>query len=79
MGIYNQFFKICKNVLKKDGILIMHLGKSGKHNMGKTLSEIAAKEFKIFGLFDENVSHCEKFGIKDQGLTKEHQFLFLVK
>jgi len=79
VGVYNQFFKICKNILKKNGVLIMHLGKSRKHDMGKTLSEIAAKEFEIFGLFNENISHCEKFGIKAQGLTKEHQYLFLVK
>lgn len=77
--IYNQFFKICKTLLKKEGILIMHLGKSGKHDMGKTLSEIASNEFEVFGLFDENVSHCEKFGIKDQGATRAHQFLFLIK
>ncbi len=58
----------------------MHLGKSEKHNMGKTLSEIAVNNgFEVFGLFDENVLHCEKFGIKDQGSTKAHQFLFLLK
>lgn len=79
MGVYRLFFQECKKLLTKEGILIMHLGKSGKHDMGKTLSEIAGKDFEIFGMFDEMVSHCEKFGIKDQGATKAHQFLFLTK
>jgi hypothetical protein len=79
MSVYGQFFKICKRLLKKDGIIIMHLGKSDKQDMGKTLSEIASEDFEVFDLFDENVSHCEKFGIKDQGATRAHQFLFLIK
>jgi DNA modification methylase len=79
MGVYRIFIQKCKKLLTKEGVLIMHLGKSGKQDMGKTLSEIASDEFEIFGMFDEMVSHCEKFGIKDQGATKAHQFLFLIK
>jgi len=80
IGVYEQFFKVCKKLLKQNGTLIMHLGKSRKYDMGKILSEIASiNGFDIFGLFDENVSHCENFGIKDQGATRAHQFLFIIK
>lgn len=78
MNVYIQFFEICKKLLKENGVVIMHLGKSRKHDMGKTLSQIASEYFEVFDLFDENVSHCEKFGIRDQGSTKAHQFLFLI-
>jgi DNA modification methylase len=79
MDVYKQFFQICKVLLKDTGVIILHLGLSKKHDMGRTLSEIANKEFIVWGLFDENVSHCEKYGIKDQGATRAHQFLFLTK
>ena len=78
MYVYDKFFTVCKSLLNRNGVLIMHLGKSEKHDMGKTLSDVAGKHFKTFALFSENVTHCEKFGIKDQGATKAHQFLFLV-
>lgn len=78
MSVYAQFFEACKRALKRNGVVIMHIGKSEKHDMGKTLSEIASKYFEVFDLFCENVSHCEKFGMKDQGATKVHQFLFLI-
>lgn len=75
--IYEKFFDTCKKLLKKDGIIIMHLGKTEKVDMGKLLLPIAEKYFKVFDLFDEDVAHVEKFGIRDQGATHIHQFLFL--
>ncbi len=75
--VYEKFFNTCKKLLKKDGVIIMHLGKTEKVDMGKLLLPIAEKHFKVFDLFDEDVAHVEKFGIRDQGATHVHQFLFL--
>jgi hypothetical protein len=30
-------------------------------------------------MFDESVEGGEKFGIRDQGATKAHQYIFLIK
>jgi len=79
ISIYRTFFKMCTKLLAKDGVVIMHMGKSEKYDMGREISIIAKEDFEIYGLLDENVSHCEKFGIKDQGATKTHQLLFLTK
>lgn len=76
-AIYEKFFQICKELLKQDGVIIMHLGRTKKIDMGEMLTPIVEKYFKIFDLIDESVAHVEKFGIKDQGSTHIHQFLFL--
>lgn len=78
-NIYSKFFKTMEILLKPNGILIMHLGRSDKFNMGESLSKLAENYYQVYGLIDENVIHCEKFGIKDQGATKGHQYLFLIK
>ena len=36
-------------------------------------------ELHLIHSFDENVVGNEKFGIKDQGATKAHQYLFIEK
>jgi len=76
-NIYDKVFKESARVLKKNSYLVMHLGLSDKLDMGKILLPIAKKYFKVFDLFNETVSHCEKHGIRDKGGTKEHQYLVL--
>lgn len=78
-SVYREFFNVMDKLLKKNGVLIMHLGRSGKFNMGKELMKIAKDKYQVYGLVDESVSHLEKFGISDQGGTKGHQYLFLIK
>jgi DNA modification methylase len=78
-NVYKGFFDVMSGLLKKNGIIIMHIGRSGKFNMGKELIEIAKNQYDVYGLVDESVSHLEKFGISDQGGTKGHQYLFLIK
>lgn len=77
--IYDEYFKVCHHVLKQNGTLIMHLGVSSKANMGEMILPYAKKYFDIIGMFIEDVDGSEKFGIRDQGSVKGHQFLFLVK
>lgn len=80
ISIYNEYFKVCHNVLKIGGTIIMHLGVSKKANMGEMILPFAeANNFKLIGMFIEDVDGNEKFGIKDQGSVKGHQFMFLEK
>lgn len=77
--IYDKFFKMCSNILKDNGKVILHLGKSDKCNMAEELSRIARPYFYTVLSADEDVSNIEKHGIKDKGATTHHQYLFLQK
>ena len=77
--IYYSFFEMCGNVLKTDGKVILHLGKTKKIDMAEELSLRAKKWFEVVYSASECVDNIEKHGIKDKGATTEHQFLFLKK
>lgn len=77
--VYETFFKRCSQWLKPNGIVIMHLGKTKKYDMAKELIAQCCNYFEVAYSFDEDVVGHEKFGLKDQGATKAHQYLFLVK
>lgn len=79
MDVYRTFFENAARWLVPQGRLIMHLGKTSSINMRELLTELAAPEFDVVFGFDESVEGKEKFGIRDQGATKFHQFLFLAK
>jgi tRNA G10 N-methylase Trm11 len=77
LSIYDTFFKFSKERLKKNGLIVMHLGKSSKCNMGEEIRNIAQNWFDESDLFDENVAHCETHGISDKGTVTDHQYLVL--
>ena len=65
--------------MKKNGILILHLGKTKKIDMAEELSIRSRKRFTEIYRADEDVTNIEKHGIKDKGSTVAHQYLFLQK
>ena len=74
--IFSQFYK----VLKKNGTCVLHLGVIPEMDIGKIISPFAKKAgFKIIDLIYENIEDMEKHGMKDQGITKSHEFLILKK
>lgn len=77
--IYYSFFEMCSKLLKKDGKVILHLGKTKKVDMAEELSMRAEQWFEVVYSANESVEKVEKHGIKDKGATVEHQFLFLKK
>lgn len=77
--VYYSFFETCFNILKPNGKVILHLGKTDRVDMAEELSQRAARYFTEIYRGTENVVEIEKHGIKDKGSTKEHQFLFLMK
>lgn len=76
--IYESIFRQSRERLKKDGVCVLHLGKSIKCDMAKELQKISKRWFKAADLFDENVEHCESHGIRDKGTVTSHQYLVLV-
>lgn len=79
LDIYTDFFSKAHKWLKPNGKLILHLGKTKKFNMAEELAELCQPYFEVIHAFDEDVAGAEKFGLKDQGATFAHQYLFLIK
>lgn len=79
LWVYSEFFDNAYRWLKPGGRLILHLGKTSKINMGDELQALSRDRFDYVFAFDESIEGAEKFGIRDQGATKSHQFLFLRK
>ncbi len=77
--IYSSFFDSASQWLKPGGKLILHLGKTAKVDMAEELIAVLPDPFNLIHKFDETVVGAEKFGIRDQGATSMHQFLFLMK
>lgn len=77
--VYFSFFKMCYDILKPNGKVILHLGKTEKVDMAEELSKRATPYFIEVYRGTENVQKIEKHGIKDKGSTVEHQYLFLLK
>jgi hypothetical protein len=77
-AVYESIFRQSKERLKKDGVCVLHLGKSVKCDMAEELQKISKRWFKTADLFVENVEHCESHGIKDKGTVTSHQYLVLV-
>lgn len=77
-AVYESIFRQSKERLKKDGVCVLHLGKSKKCDMAMELQRVAKRWFKTADLFDESVAHCESHGIRDKGTVTSHQYLVLV-
>lgn len=77
-AIYESVFRQARERLKKDGVCVLHLGKSVKCDMAKELQRVSKRWFKTADLFDESVEHCESHGIRDKGTVTSHQYLVLV-
>jgi hypothetical protein len=76
-AVYESLFRQGRERLKTGGVLVMHLGKSGKCDMAKELASVARNWFRVADCFTETVTHCESHGIRDKGTVYEHQYLLL--
>ena len=74
---YDSILRQSRERLKPGGVLLMHLGKSKKCDMGNQLALKAKKWFRRQELFAESVEHCESHGIRDKGTVTTHQYLLL--
>lgn len=76
-SIYDNIFMQARERLKKNGVLVMHLGKSDKCDMAKILAERSKNWFKVCDVFEECVEDNESHGIRDKGTVVKHQYLVL--
>ena len=75
--VYETVLRQARERLKRDGVMILHLGKSHKCNMSDALERVAAPWFRVIDRFDESVIHTESHGIRDKGTVTSHQYLVL--
>ena len=80
-AVYTRILNIYHEVLKRGGLVIMHLGKTEKIDMLRRISTLLGRDarFEILGTAEESVIKCNKHGLRDQGATTDHQFLFFRK
>jgi tRNA G10 N-methylase Trm11 len=76
-SVYTPILRQARERLKKNGVVVLHLGKSEKCNMAEELRETAGKWFDHSEIFNESVEHCESHGIRDKGTVTSHQYLIL--
>jgi DNA modification methylase/DNA-binding Xre family transcriptional regulator len=79
--VYRKILDRFYAVMKVGGLAIMHLGKTEKIDMMdriRTLVETDGR-FSCVGAAEESVAGCENHGLRDQGATTDHQFLFFRK
>jgi DNA modification methylase len=78
INVYENVLSKLKILLMHGGLCVLHLGVVGKRDMGIELMPLAKKiGFKVLSILYEDVSSCERHGLRDQGSTRKHEFLFL--
>lgn len=75
--IYDSILCQSKERLAANGVVVFHLGKSSKKDMGMAIMPYAKKYFNRVELYNEDVSNIEKHGIKDKGSVDNHQYLVM--
>lgn len=75
--VYVSILRQARERLKRDGVVVFHLGKSEKCDMACALRKYAKNWFHHSEVFDESVLHCESHGIRDKGTVTSHQYLLL--
>jgi DNA modification methylase len=75
--VYRPIFQQSSERLKRDGLVLIHLGKSVKCDMAYELERVAREYLEPIEVFTESVDHCESHGIRDKGTVSHHQYLLL--
>jgi DNA modification methylase len=76
LDVYRTFFECAGRWLRPGGRLILHAGRTKACDMAAELVRRATDQFELVYSFDEDVAGREKFGVRDQGATVAHQYLF---
>ena len=75
--VYESFFRQSRERMKRDAVLVLHLGGSSKCDMARELGRVSRPWFRVVDTYVEDVTHCERHGIRDKGHTTSHQYLVM--
>jgi hypothetical protein len=79
MAPYAEFAEAMHRSMKCDGLLILHLGETGGHNMAHTVAPQIEQWFEVVFAGRENVEDTESHGLTDKGATRAHWYLFAIR
>jgi len=77
LDVYRVVFERFREHLAPKGVAVLHLGQSKKCNMAVELGKMAQDYLEVAEVFSEDVTHCEKHGVRDKGTVTSHQYLVL--
>lgn len=77
LAVYETIFRRIRERLRPGGVAVFHLGRSRKCDMAAELARFASPLFRVDDVFREDVTHCERHGVSDQGTVTSHQYLVL--
>jgi DNA modification methylase len=75
--VYKDIFRRFRQHLKSAGLVVLHLGQSRKCDMANELVKLSGEYFSVEAVFREDVTHCEKHGVRDKGTVTAHQYVVL--
>lgn len=74
---YREFFRVCSDVIKPSGTLVVHVGAGSKGDLGSELLRLAGDEFVLEADVEEQVDNLERHGLSDKRLTvRQHLLVF---
>jgi hypothetical protein len=73
--VYRDFFDVTRALLRRDGVLVIHVGSGDRGDLPGDLRRYAADAYRLAGEATEGVQDIEQHGIRDKGLTKNHHVL----
>jgi hypothetical protein len=73
---YHEFFVTMRQLIRSDGLLIVHIGSGGSGDLVGDLRRVADGPFRLSAEVVENVQAVEQHAIRDKGLTTHHHLLF---
>jgi len=79
LDVYRDFFEVSSELLRENGLLVLHLGGAETHEMVAHLTNLANARFEVREIVKEDVSSLEHHGVRDKGLTKTHEFIFATR
>ncbi|HXG65064.1 MAG TPA: DNA methyltransferase [Blastocatellia bacterium] len=77
LGIYRELLSSWAGLLRDGGLCILHLGTTDECDMVQEIASRLPQEYEVLGSCYEYVRDRETHGVRDQGRTIRHGFLFL--
>lgn len=77
LSIYGDIFRRFRQNLNAGGVVVFHVGQSRKCDMASEIVKRASDFFVAEAVFTEDVTHCEKHGVRDKGTVTAHQYVVL--
>jgi len=77
ISVYKSIFGRFRQNLKSGGLAVLHLGQSRKCDMANELVALSQEFFDVEAVLNEDVTHCEKHGVRDKGTVTAHQYVVL--